>query len=155
MWSWNVTQADCSELTNASQDSHFQMVCLVLHRYQIWGPELLVIQLEDLLQPHLRLAARKLSMIGNTNEQKTSDTPFKFNFKDVFFWNIIIETRQMPIKSLLIVQFWWFLYQNICFKGCRIQWNSFQLHKMHIYEVTEGRGWLYFLNFQNLAKFGI
>ena len=50
------------------------MACLVLHRYQIWEPELLVIQLEDLLQPRLRLAARKLSMIGNANEQKTSDT---------------------------------------------------------------------------------
>ena len=26
---------------------------------------------------------------------------------------------------------------------------------MHIYEVTEGRKWLYFLIFQNSAKFGI
>ena len=33
-----------------------------------------MIQLEDLLQPRLRLAAHKLSMIGKANEQKTSDT---------------------------------------------------------------------------------
>ena len=47
---------------------------LTYQRKSVWGPELLVIQLEDLLQPRLRLAAHKLSMIGKANEQKTSDT---------------------------------------------------------------------------------
>ena len=79
----------------------------------------------------------------------------KHNYRNTRNEILSFSYWQMPITSLLIVRFWWFLYQNICFEGCRIHCNRSRLYKMHIYEVTEGRGWLYFLNFQNLAKFSI
>ena len=78
-WNWKFSVkllrlVKCSSWIVVSETFDVALTVLTYQRKSVWGPELLVIQLEDLLQPRLRLAAHKLSMIGKANEQKTSDT---------------------------------------------------------------------------------
>ena len=66
--------------------------------------------------------------------------------------NIPIDVNIL-VKSLLIVRFRWFIYQNICFQGCWSHWNRSRLAKYHIYKVNDDRGSLSFrISFHNLYK---
>ena len=61
---------------------------------QFWGPELLVIPAGRFTSTMFKVSS--LQIVNDWKYKWTENFrhPFKFNFKNVFFWNIITETRE-------------------------------------------------------------